>query len=83
MGHGQMIWQRDQAVRLVTWGIRFFLTAALTASKTPGGYAPFALGCVAAAGPGAAAWQLWRGPAWVRCCFWTSRMRCRSSLRRC
>ncbi len=29
----------------------FFLTAALTASKTPGGYAPFALG-VAAAGPG-------------------------------
>lgn len=52
MGHGQMIWQRDQAVRLVTWGIRFFLTAALTASKTPGGYAPFALGCVAAAGPG-------------------------------
>ena len=52
MGHGQMIWQRDQATRLVSWGIRFFLTAALTASKTPGGYAPFALGCVAAAGPG-------------------------------
>ena len=52
MQHGQMIWQRDQATRLVSWGIRFFLTAALTASQTPGGYAPFALGCVAAAGPG-------------------------------
>ena len=42
----------EQAARLLTWGIRFFLAAALTAAQTPGGYAPFALGCVAASGPG-------------------------------
>ena len=44
---------RQRPVRLLGWGIRFFLTAALTASQTPGDYAPFALGCVAACGPGA------------------------------
>ena len=32
--------------------MRFFLAAALTASQTPGNYAPFALGCMAAAGTG-------------------------------
>ena len=53
MRHGQIIWEREQSARLLAWGIRFFLAAALTASQTPGGYAPFALGCVAAAGPGA------------------------------
>lgn len=42
-----------QPTRLLGWGIRFFLGAALTASQTPGGYAPFALGWVAAAGAGA------------------------------
>lgn len=42
-----------QSGRWLNWGIRFFLSAALTASQTAGGYAPFALGCVAAAGPGA------------------------------
>lgn len=42
-----------QAGRWLGWGIRFFLTAALTASRTAGGYAPFAMGCIAAAGPGA------------------------------
>lgn len=38
--------------RWMNCGIRFFLTAALAASRTAGGYAPFAMGCVAAAGPG-------------------------------
>ena len=52
MRYGQITLEKEQSARLLGWGIRFFLTAALTASKTPGGYAPFALGCVAAAGPG-------------------------------
>ncbi|SFQ10400.1 serine phosphatase [Oscillibacter sp. PC13] len=52
MQHTQITLGREQTVRLLAWGIRFFLAAALTASQTPGGYAPFALGCVAAAGPG-------------------------------
>ena len=43
---------KEQSAKLLGWGIRFFLAAALTASQTPGGYAPFALGLVAAAGPG-------------------------------
>ena len=34
-------------------GVRFFLAAALCAARIGGGEAPFALGCVAAAGPGA------------------------------
>jgi len=50
--HSQITLGREQSARLLAWGIRFFLAAALTASQTPGGYAPFALGCVAAAGPG-------------------------------
>lgn len=54
MEHGQITLGREQSARLMAWGIRFFLAAALTASQTPGNYAPFALGCVAAAGPGAA-----------------------------
>ena len=53
MRYGQISLEREQSARLLGWGIRFFLAAALTASQTPGGYAPFALGCVAAAGPGA------------------------------
>ena len=53
MGHTQITWKGEQSARLLGWGIRFFLTAALTASQTEGGYAPFALGCIAAAGPGA------------------------------
>lgn len=52
MEHGQITLKGEQSARLMAWGIRFFLTAALTASQTPGNYAPFALGCVAAAGPG-------------------------------
>lgn len=53
MAHGQITLEHEQSVRLLGWGIRFFLAGALTASQTPGGYAPFALGCVAAAGSGA------------------------------
>ena len=53
MVHGQIMLGREQSARLLGWGIRFFLAAALTATQTPGGYAPFALGCAAAAGPGA------------------------------
>lgn len=53
MEYGSMSIHRLQSGRWLNWGIRFFLTAALTASQTAGGYAPFALGCIAAAGPGA------------------------------
>ena len=53
MEHGQTTLGREQSMRLMVWGIRFFLAAALTASRTPGGYAPFALGVIAAAGAGA------------------------------
>ncbi len=52
MRHGQIKLEGEQSARLLSWGIRFFLAAALSASQTPGGYAPFALGCVAASGPG-------------------------------
>ena len=44
MGHRDMIWSRHQPAQLLAWGIRFFLAAALTATQTPGDYAPFALG---------------------------------------
>lgn len=44
---------QEQSIQILGWGIRFFLTAALTAAQLPGGYAPFALGCIAASGPGA------------------------------
>ena len=53
MEYRPMTVQKLQSGRWLTWGIRFFLTAALTASQTAGDYAPFALGCIAAAGPGA------------------------------
>ena len=52
MEHGQLTLKQEQRTRLLAALIRFFLTAALTASQTPGGYAPFALGCVAASGAG-------------------------------
>ena len=45
MEYGSMSIHRLQSGRWLNWGIRFFLTAALTASQTAGGYAPFALGC--------------------------------------
>ena len=43
--HGQITLGKEQRARLLAAGIRFFLTAALCD-------APFALGCVSAAGPG-------------------------------
>ena len=49
MATGTMTLERMKTAQLLERGIRFFLTAALTASRTPGGFAPFALGCVAAA----------------------------------
>ena len=53
MRYGQITLRRQPPACLLSWGIRFFLTAALTASQMPDGHAPFALGCIAAAGPGA------------------------------
>ena len=50
MAHGTL--ERERAGRLMNLGVRFFLSAALTAGQTAGGAAPFALGWVAAAGPG-------------------------------
>jgi len=50
--HGQIALRREQSARLLACGIRFFLSATLTASQTAGEYAPFALGCMAAAGTG-------------------------------
>lgn len=52
MEHRQVMLEQNRSARLVAWGVRFFLAAALTASQMRGGYAPFALGCVAAAGAG-------------------------------
>ena len=48
----QLHLDRDSSVRYLNWGIRFFLSAALTAARLPSGAAPFALGWVAAAGAG-------------------------------
>ena len=52
MEHSPNTRARQQTVRLLEGGIRFFLAGALTASQIAGGYGPFALGLVAAAGPG-------------------------------
>ena len=46
-------WTEDRRRELPLLGVRFFLAAALCAARIGGGEAPFALGCVAAAGPGA------------------------------
>ena len=48
----QTLTRPKQIARLLGWGIRFFLAAGLTAVQLPGGSAPFALGCMAAAGVG-------------------------------
>jgi len=50
--YSHIVLGQRQAARLLDVGIRFFLAAALTASQTADHYAPFALGMVAAAGPG-------------------------------
>lgn len=52
MAYGQLTLERERTGRLIHLGIRFFLAAALVAGQTAGGSAPFALGWVAAAGPG-------------------------------
>ena len=54
MEQGQITLDRRRTARWIGNGVRFFLAAALTASRTAGGYAPFALGLVAAAGSGMA-----------------------------
>ena len=46
-------WTEARRRELPLLGVRFFLAAALCAARIGGGEAPFALGCVAAAGPGA------------------------------
>lgn len=50
MAHGQLT--LEQKRRTLNLGVRFFLSAALSAARTAGGSAPFALGWVSAAGPG-------------------------------
>lgn len=50
MATGTITLEREKTAQLLEGGIRFFLTAALTATQTPGGFAPFALGCIGAAG---------------------------------
>lgn len=52
MKYGQITLERARVAQILGAGVRFFLAAALTASQTVGGYAPFALGLVAAAGTG-------------------------------
>ena len=52
MGKGSQ-WTEARRRELPLMGVRFFLAAALCAARIGGGEAPFALGCVAAAGPGA------------------------------
>ena len=45
MDYGALTAARLRSGQWLHWGIRFFLAAALTASETVDGYAPFALGC--------------------------------------
>ena len=52
MEQGQITLDRRRTTEWIGNGVRFFLAAALTASQTAGGYAPFALGMAAAVGPG-------------------------------
>lgn len=52
MAYGELTLERERTGRLMQLGVRFFLSAALTAGQTAGGSAPFALGWIAAAGPG-------------------------------
>ena len=52
MQREQVLARPEQMARMLGWGIRFFLSAGLTAVQLPGGSAPFALGCVAASGAG-------------------------------
>ena len=69
MQNGQSTMERGQRTRLLRLGVRFFLAAALTASQTPGGSAPFALGWIAAAGAGAEGGAALAGAAAGALCF--------------
>ena len=53
MERSPIILGREQRLKVLSCGVHFFLAAALTASRLPGGHAPFALGCIAAAAAGA------------------------------
>lgn len=46
MRYGQITLEKEQSARLLGWGIRFFLTAALTASRTPRRIRPLCLWAV-------------------------------------
>lgn len=50
--HGQLTLDNARTVRFLNGGVRFFLSAALTAATISGGGAPFALGLTAACGAG-------------------------------
>ncbi|MBR3640476.1 MAG: stage II sporulation protein E, partial [Oscillibacter sp.] len=52
MEYGYAVRKEPQYARWIGLGVRFFLSASLTAALTVGGYAPFALGCIAASGAG-------------------------------
>ena len=52
MHQEQTVIRPEQSARLLGWGIRFFMAGGLTAAQLSDGSAPFALGCVAAAGQG-------------------------------
>ena len=53
MNNERLITKQELRTRALGCGIRFFIAAALTASQLSDGTAPFALGSVCAAGPGA------------------------------
>lgn len=53
MQREKMTLSPERSARILGWGIRLLLAAVLTAARLPGGGAPFALGWLAAAGPGA------------------------------
>ena len=54
MEQGRITLDGPKRLQWLMGGVHFFLAAALTASQTMGGYAPFALGFLSAAGPGVA-----------------------------
>ena len=58
MEQGQITLDRRRTTEWIGNGVRFFLAAALTASQTAGGYAPFALGMAAEGAEGETAAQL-------------------------
>lgn len=49
--YGQITLEKEQSARLLGWGIRFFLTAALTASRTPRRIRPLCSGLYCGGGP--------------------------------